>query len=68
MFMSTRRIVSALGGCVVASALMAATGPGVVVAQQAPAAQAQPPRQAPAGREGITAAPNRRADEGKGPF
>jgi imidazolonepropionase-like amidohydrolase len=69
MSISTKRLVSALGGCLVASALMAAARPGVVVAQQqAPAAQAQPPRQAPAGREGINAAPNRRADEGKGPF
>jgi imidazolonepropionase-like amidohydrolase len=69
MSISTKRLVSALGGCLVASALIAAARPGVVVAQQqAPAAQAQPPRQAPAGREGINAAPNRRADEGKGPF
>ena len=49
MSISTKRLVSALGGCLVASALIAAARPGVVVAQQqAPAAQAQPPRQAPA--------------------
>jgi imidazolonepropionase-like amidohydrolase len=53
---------------VVAGSVIAVGDPTVLVAQQAPAA-ATPAQRAPAAsREGITAAPNRRADEGKGPF
>jgi imidazolonepropionase-like amidohydrolase len=66
MLYSSKKLISAAALTTLAAAM--SVNNRIVVAQQAPAAQAQPPRQAPAGREGITPASNRRADEGKGPF
>jgi imidazolonepropionase-like amidohydrolase len=65
------RMKTQFAGTLIAAALVAGTvlvagGPMVLVAQQPTAGRAQPPR--PAGREGITPAPSRRPDEGRGPF
>ena len=53
------------GLAVAVTITLAGTSP-VLVAQQTPAAA--PSRQAPAERESLTPGPDRRADEGKGPF
>jgi imidazolonepropionase-like amidohydrolase len=66
--MTTTRSAPATLGCLAAGALaLVSLGTGDIVAQQqaaAPAAAQQPARD----REGLNAAPARRADEGKGPF
>ena len=53
------------GLAVAVTVTLAGTSP-VLVAQQTPAAA--PRGQAPAERESLTPGPDRRADEGKGPF
>ena len=64
--MKTQFAGTLIAAAVVAGTVLVAGGPMVLVAQQPTAGRAQPPR--PAGREGITPAPSRRPDEGRGPF
>jgi len=67
--MSRTRTLLVSVACAATSAIVATTGSLVPGGGQtaAPAQVAQPPRQ-PGADGGLTAAPNRRADEGKGPF
>jgi len=69
--MHTSRKIAALAVAFVGVSVGASyrAGSTIAAAQQAPAPRAaQAPAGAQANREAITAAPNRRADEGKGPF
>ena len=63
---SHNRLVSAVAASLASAALVIAVDDRVV-AQQTPAAQTSA-RQGPGGRDGLTPASNRRAEEGKGPF